>query len=188
MAKLVYSAIASADGYIEDASGDFQWGAPDDEVLSFLNDLERPVGTYLYGRRMYETMLYWENADALSGASPLDQEWAGIWRAADKIVFSTTLTTASTARTRIEPGFDPGLVRRLKEAADRDLTVGGANLAGQALKAGLVDEVQLFLVPVIVGGGKRALPDGIRADLELRETRQFTSGVVYLSYRLPSGG
>ena len=188
MAKLVYSAIASADGYIEDASGDFQWGAPDDEVLSFLNDLERPVGTYLYGRRMYETMLYWENEDALSGASPLDLEWAGIWRAADKIVFSTTLATASTAKTRIEPDFDPGLVRRLKEAADRDLTVGGANLAGQALKAGLVDEVQLFLVPVIVGGGKRALPDGVRADLELQDTRRFASGVVYLSYRLPRGG
>jgi dihydrofolate reductase len=188
MAKLVYSAITSADGYIEDPSGDFQWGAPDDEVLGFLNDLERPVGTYLYGRRMYETMLYWEDANALSGSSPLELEWAGIWRAADKIVFSTTLVTASTARTRIEPAFDTGMVRRLKETADRDLTVGGANLAGQALKAGLVDEVQLFLVPVIVGGGKRALPDGARADLELRETRRFASGVVYLSYRLPAGG
>ena len=184
MANLIYSAIASADGYIEDASGDFQWAAPDDEVLSFLNDLERPVGTYLYGRRMYETMLFWENAEALSGASPLDLEWADIWRAADKIVFSTTLATASTARTRIEPGFDPGLIRRLKETADRDLTVGGANLAGQALSAGLVDEVQLFLVPVIVGGGKRALPDGTRADLELQDTRRFACGVVYLSYRV----
>ncbi len=188
MAKLVYSAIASADGYVEDASGNFEWGAPDDEVLSFLNDLERPVGTYLYGRRMYQTMLYWENVDAQSGHPPLDLEWAAIWRAADKIVFSATLAAAPTARTRIEPSFDPGLVRRLKETADRDLTVGGANLAGQALKAGLVDEVQLFLVPVIVGGGKRALPDGARADLELRETRRFASGVVYLSYRLPSGG
>jgi dihydrofolate reductase len=184
MAKLIYSAIASADGYVEDASGDFQWAAPGDEVLSFLNDLERPVGTYLYGRRMYETMLYWEDADALSGHGSLDLEWAGIWRAADKIVFSTTLAAASTARTRIEPSFDPGLVRRLKETADRDLTVGGANLAGQALAAGLVDEVQLLLVPAIVGGGKRALPDGVRADLELRETRQFTSGVVFLSYRV----
>lgn len=184
MAKLVYSAIASADGYIEDASGDFQWAAPDDEVLSFLNDLERPVGTHLYGRRMYETMRYWENADALSGASPLELEWAGIWRAADKIVFSATLGTASTARTRIERGFDPGLVRQLKETADRDLTVGGANLAGQALKARLVDEVQLFLVPVIVGGGKRALADGARADLELQEMRRFAGGVVYLSYRV----
>ena len=186
MAKLIYSAIASADGYIEDASGDFQWAAPDDEVLSFLNDLERPIGTYLYGRRMYETMRYWEDPDALAGSSPLELEWASIWRAADKIVFSTTLAAASTARTRIEPGFDPGLVRRLKETADRNLTVGGPNLAGQALEARLVDEVQLFLVPAIVGGGKRSLPAGVRADLELQDTRRFASGVVYLRYRLPS--
>jgi dihydrofolate reductase len=188
MAKLIYSVIASADGYMEDAAGDFQWAAPDDEVLSFINDLERPVGTYLYGRRMYETMLYWENADALSGHPPLNLEFAGIWQAADKIVFSTTLAAASTARTRIEPSFDPDLVRRLKETAARDLTVGGANLAGQALQAGLVDEVQLFLVPAIVGGGKRALPDGVRADLELRDTRRFAGGVVYLRYQCASGG
>jgi dihydrofolate reductase len=184
VAKLIYSAIASADGYVEDAAGDFQWAAPDDEVLSFVNDLERPVGTYLYGRRMYQTMAYWENPDALSGQPPLGLEFAGIWQAADKIVFSRTLAAALTARTRIEPSFDPDLVRRLKETAARDLTVGGANLAGQAIRAGLVDEVQLLLVPAIVGGGKRALPDGARADLELRGTRQFASGVVYLSYRL----
>ena len=184
MAKLIYSVIASADGYVEDASGDIDWGAPDDETFRFVNDLERPVGTYLYGRRMYETMRYWETAHTLPGQSPVEQEFTGIWRAADKIVFSTTLAAASTARTRIEPSFDPDLVRRLKETADRDLTVGGANLAGQALKAGLVDQVQLFLVPVLVGGGKRALPDGARAGLELAETRQFASGVVYLSYRL----
>ena len=188
MAKLIYSAIASADGYIEDATGDFQWAAPDDEVLSFINGLERPVGTYLYGRRMYETMLYWENADALSGHPPLDLEFAGIWRAADKVVFSTTLAAASTARTRIEPSFDPALVRRLKETADRDVTVGGANLGGQAIRAGLVDEVQLFLVPAIVGAGKRALPDGARLDLELRDTRRFAGGVVYLRYQSASGG
>jgi len=188
MAKLIYSTIASADGYVEDATGDFQWAAPDDEVLSFVNDLERPVGTYLYGRRMYETMLYWENADAPSGHPPLDLEFAGIWQAADKIVFSATLAAASTARTRIEPSFDPDLVRRLKETAARDLTVGGANLAGQAIRAGLVDEVQLFLVPALVGGGKRALPDGAHLDLALRDTRRFASGVVYLRYECASGG
>ena len=187
MAKLIYSVIASADGYVEDPTGDIDWGAPDDEVFRFVNDLERPVGTYLYGRLMYQTMLYWETAHTLPGQSPVEQEFTGIWQAADKIVFSTTLAAASTARTRIEPSFDPDLVRRLKETADRDLTVGGANLAGQALKAGLVDAVQLFLVPVMLGGGKRALPDNARVDLELQDTRRFASGVVYLSYRLPSG-
>jgi len=188
MGKLIYSAIASADGYVADAAGGFEWAAPDDEVLGFVNDLERPVGTYLYGRGMYQTMRYWENLDALSGHPPLDLQFARIWQAADKVVFSTTLTAAATARTRIEPSFDPDLVRRLKKSAARDLTIGGADLAGQALRAGLVDEVQLFLVPVIVGGGKRALPDGARADMELQGTRRFASGVVYLSYRLPSGG
>ena len=188
MAKLIYSAIASADGYVEDAAGDIDWAAPDDEVHSFVNDLERPVGTYLYGRRMYETMRYWEDPDALAGESPIGLEFAGIWQAADKIVFSTTLAAASTARTRIEPSFDPDLVRRLKETAARDLTVGGANLGGQAIRAGLVDEVQLLLVPAIVGGGKRALPDGARLDLELRDTRRFASGVVYLRYQCASGG
>jgi dihydrofolate reductase len=188
MAKLIYSAIASADGYVADATGRFDWAAPDEEVFRLVNDLERPVGTYLYGRLMYQTMAYWETAHALPGQSQVEREFAGIWRAADKIVFSATLTTASSARTRIEPSFDPDLVRRLKAAAARDLTVGGASLAGHAIRAGLVDEVQLFLVPVIVGGGKRALPDGARADLELRDTRRFASGVVYLSYQWPSGG
>lgn len=183
MAKLIYSAIASADGYVEDATGNFDWAAPDEEVLRFVNDLERPIGTYLYGRRMYETMRFWES-DHLMGTQPsAGQEFAGIWRAADKIVFSTTLTTASSARTRIEPSFDQDLVRRLKSAAGHDMTVGGANLAGQAIRAGLVDEVNLLLVPAIVGGGKRALPDGARLDLELRDTRRFVSGVVYLSYQ-----
>jgi dihydrofolate reductase len=188
MAKLIYSAIASADGYVEDAAGNFDWAAPGDEVFRFVNDLERPVGTYLYGRRMYQTMVFWETARTLPGQSLVEQEFAGIWQAADKIVFSATLTAASSARTRIEPSFDPGLVRRLKSAAGHDMTVGGANLAGQAIRAGLVDEVQLFLVPAIVGGGKRALPDGARADLELLDTRRFASGVVYLRYQLPSGG
>jgi dihydrofolate reductase len=184
MAKLIYSMIASADGYVEDATGDYEWAAPDDEVFRFVNDLERPVGTYLYGRRMYQTMLYWETAHTLPGQSPVERDFTGIWQAADKIVFSTTLAGASTARTRIEPRFDPDLVRRLKETADRDLTVAGPNLAEQALKAMLVDEVQLFLVPAIVGDGKRVLPHGIRADLELQDMRRFANGVVYLSYRL----
>jgi dihydrofolate reductase len=188
MAKLIYSAIASADGYVEDAAGTFQWAEPDEEVFRFVNDLERPIGTYLYGRRMYQTMQSWETVHTLPGQPPVSLEFAGIWQAAEKIVFSATLTAASTARTRIEPSFDPDLVRRLKSAAGHDMTVGGANLAGQAIRAGLVDEVQLYLVPAIVGGGKRALPDGARADLELRDTRRFASGVVYLRYQLPSGG
>jgi dihydrofolate reductase len=183
MAKLIYSAIASADGYVEDAAGNFDWAAPDEEVLRFVNDLERPIGTYLYGRRMYETMVFWENDHTMGDQPAAGREFAGIWRAADKIVFSTTLTTASSARTRIEPSFDQDLVRRLKSAAGPDITVGGANLAGQAIRAGLVDEVNLLLVPAIVGGGKRALPDGARLDLELRDTRRFAGGVVYLSYQ-----
>ena len=184
MARLIYSAIGSADGYVEDAKGNFDWAAPDEELLSFVNDLERPVGTYLYGRRMYETMRYWETP--VPGHSSLDREFAGIWQAADKIVFSGTLPSVSTARTRIERNFDPGMVRKLKSATEHDMTVGGADLAGQAIKAGLVDELQLFLVPVIVGGGKRALPDGARSNLDLLDTRRFGSGAVYLSYRLTS--
>jgi dihydrofolate reductase len=184
MAKLIYSAIASADGYIEDAGGRFDWAAPDEELLRFVNDLERPVGTYLFGRRMYETMLYWETAHTLPGQPPLVQEFTGIWQAADKIVFSRTLAAVSSARTRLERGFDAASVRQLKSAAEHDMTVGGADLAGQAINAGLVDELQLFLVPVIVVGGKRALPGGARSDLELLDTKRFASGAVYLSYRL----
>jgi dihydrofolate reductase len=186
MAKLIYSAIASADGYVEDAEGRFDWAAPDDEVHRFVNDLERTVGTYLYGRRMYETMLYWETAHAVPGQPSPSREFAGIWQAAEKIVFSTTLRSVSSARTRIERNFDMGLVRQLKAAADRDMTVGGASLAGQAIRAGLVDELQLFLVPVVVGGGRRALPDGVRSDLDLLDTQRFASGTVYLRYRLKS--
>jgi dihydrofolate reductase len=184
MAKLIYSAIASADGYVEDASGRFEWAAPDEEVLRFVNDLERPVGTYLYGRRMYETMVYWETGHTVLGQPPADRDFAGIWRAAEKIVFSKTLESVSSARTRIERDFDPGLVRQLKAAAEHDMTVGGADLAGQALRAGLVDELQLFLVPAVVGGGKRALPDGVRSDLDLMDTRRFAGGAVYLRYGL----
>jgi dihydrofolate reductase len=188
MAKLIYSVIASADGYVEDATGDIDWAAPDEEVFRFVNDLERPIGTYLYGRRMYETMVFWESPPTLAGEPPASEEFAAIWQAADKIVFSTTLTSTSSARTRIEPSFDPDLVRRLKSAAGHDLTVGGADLAGQAIKAGLVDEVGLLLVPAIVGGGKRALPDDARANLELLDMRRFANGVVYLRYQLPSAG
>jgi dihydrofolate reductase len=183
MAKLIYSAIASADGYIEDATGSFDWGAPDDELLRFVNDLERPVGTHLYGRRMYETMLYWETAHTVPGQPSSVREFTGIWQAAEKIVFSTTLESVSSARTRIERTFDPGVVRQLKSATERDMTVGGADLAGHAIKAGLVDELQLFLVPAIVGGGKQALPHGAHMDLELLDTRRFAGGAVYLRYR-----
>jgi dihydrofolate reductase len=183
MARLIYSAIASADGYVEDATGSFGWGAPDEELLCFVNDLERPAGTYLYGRRMYQTMLYWETAHTLPGQPPSVREFTGIWQAAEKVVFSTTLESVPSARTRIERNFDPGMIRQLKSATGHDMTVGGANLAGQAIKAGLVDELQLILVPIIVGGGKRALPNGVRSDLELLDTRRFASGTVYLRYR-----
>jgi dihydrofolate reductase len=182
MARLIYSAIMSLDGYIADAEGHFEWAAPDAEVLSFVNDLERTVGTYLYGRRMYETMRYWEPADAAEGQSPAGQDFARIWRAADKIVYSATLQEADTARTRIERDFDPAQVRRLKESAGRDLTVGGAHLAAQAIAAGLVDEYQLFLVPAVVGGGTRALPGRARLNLALAQEHRFGSGTVYLRY------
>jgi dihydrofolate reductase len=183
MAKLIYSAIASADGYVEDAAGGFDWAAPDEQLLRFVNDLERQVGTHLYGRRMFQTMLYWETAGTAPGLPPSVREFAGIWQAAEKIVFSRTLPSVSSARTRIEPNFDPGKIRQLKAAAEHDMAVGGADLAGQAIKAGLVDELQLFLVPVIVGGGKRVLPHGVRSDLELLDTQRFASGAVYLRYR-----
>ena len=184
MAKLIYSAIASLDGYIEDAQGGIDWGAPDDEVHAFLNDLERPIGTYLYGRRMYETMVFWETAGGDDDVPSVSGDFAAIWRAADKVVFSRTLRMPSSARTRIELSFDPDAIRRLKETAEADITVGGAELAGQALAAGLVDECHVFLVPIVVGGGKRALPDNIRAQLELLDERRFRGGVVHLHYRV----
>ena len=184
MAKLIYSAIASLDGYIADERGNFDWAAPDEEVHKFINDLERPVGTCLYGRRMYEVMAPWESDPALTTGSPITREFAAIWQAADKIVYSRTLETADTARTRIERDFDPDAVRRLKASAERDLTVGGPHLAAQALQAGLVDEYQLFLAPMIVGGGNQALPDHLRLPLELLDERRFGSGMVYLRYRI----
>jgi dihydrofolate reductase len=182
MAKLIYSAITSADGYVEDASGAFDWGAPGEELFSFISDLERPVGTYLYGRRMYQTMLYWETAHISPDQPPSAREFTGIWQAAQKVVFSKSIESVSSARTRIERNFDPDVVRQLKSATEQDMTVSGADLASQAIKAGLVDELQLFLVPVIVGGGKQALPGGVRWDLELLDTRRFPCGAVYLRY------
>lgn len=158
MGKLIYSAIASADGYVEDAAGSFDWGAPDEEVHRFVNNLERPVGTYLYGRRMYQTMLYWETAHTVPGQPSAAREFTGIWQAAEKIVFSKTLASVSSARTGIERDFDPGMIRQLKSATAHDMTVGGADLAGQAIKTGLVDELQLFLVPIVVGGGIERSP------------------------------
>jgi dihydrofolate reductase len=184
VARLIYSAIASLDGYIEDKQGGIDWGAPDEEVHSFVNDLERPAGTYLYGRRMYETMRYWETAGTSGDDSAVSREFAEIWRAADKVVYSRTLPAVSTSRTRIERDFDIEAIARFKSSADRDLAVGGAELAGQAIAAGLVDECGLFLVPVLVGGGKRALPDDVRVNLDLVAERRFRSGVVYLHYRL----
>lgn len=183
MARLIYSAMASADGYVEDAGGSFGWAEPDEELFRFVNELERPVGTYLYGRRMYQTMLYWETAHQLPGQPSYVQEFTRLWQAADKIVFSATLASVSSARTRIERTFDPAMIRQLKQAAGRDMTVGGADLAGQALAAGLVDELQLILVPILVGGGKPALPAGVRLDVELLDTRRFARGAVYLRYR-----
>src|SRR5437763_753880 len=184
MAKLIYSAIASLDGYVEDERGRFDWAAPDDDVHAYVNDLERPIGTYLYGRRMYETMGFWETARTGAGSSAVIRDFAVIWRAAEKIVYSRTLQTVSSARTRIERGFDADAIRRLKETAEADITIGAAELAGQAIAAGLVDECHLFLGPVMVGGGKRALPDNIRAQLELLGERRFRRGVVHLRYRI----
>ena len=184
MAKLIYSAIASLDGYVADEEGKFDWSAPDEEVHSFVNELERPIGTYLLGRRMYEVLAYWETADAIADLSPFAHEFAEIWQAADKIVYSKTLDTVSSARTRIEREFEPEVIRQLKATAGRDITVGGPELAAQAIEAGLVDELQLFVTPIVVGGGKPSLPKGVRVALELLDERRFGNGVVYLYYRL----
>ncbi len=183
MTKLIYMAITSLDGYIEDTDGRFEWAAPDEEVHAFVNDLERPVATYLYGRRMYETMVSWETAGGRE-ASAVSRDYAEIWRAAEKIVYSRTLHAASSSRTRIDRDFSPDVIRALKSASGSDIAIGGSELAGHAIAAGLVDEYQLFLNPVVVGGGKRALPDSVRAELELLNERRFKSGVVYLQYRI----
>jgi dihydrofolate reductase len=182
MAKLIYLALTSLDGFVEDGDGKFDWAAPDEEVHAFVNDLARPIGTYLYGRRMYETMAFWEIAPTLADQPLFVKDFAQIWRAADKIVYSTTLEAVSSARTRIERDFDPEAVRQMKSRAERDITVGGATLAAQAFKAGLIDECHLFLAPIVVGGGKRSLP-GNRLELELLDERRFGKGMVHLHYR-----
>jgi dihydrofolate reductase len=182
MAKLIYSALTSLDGYVKDEDGRFEWAEPDEEVHTFVNELERSVGTHLLGRRMYEVMVAWETM-VLDGEPPAIREFEELWRSADKIVYSRTLETVSSARTRIERDFDPQTVRRLKAAAGRDLSVGGPELAGHAFRAGLVDEVHLFLTPIVVGGGKPALPAGERVELELLDERRFGNGVVHLRYR-----
>jgi dihydrofolate reductase len=183
MAKLIYSAITSLDGYVADKDGNFDWSAPDEEVHAFVNDLERPIGTYLYGRRLYEVMVYWETAHTLADQPAVERDFAEIWQAADKIVYSKTLETVSSARTRIERDCDPEAVRQMKASADSDISVGGPDLAAQAIKAGLVDEYHLFVTPVVVGGGTQSLPNGVRLELELLDERRFGNGVVHLRYR-----
>jgi dihydrofolate reductase len=183
MGRLIYSAIASLDGYVADRNGNFDWAAPDEEVHTFVNELTRPIGTHLLGRRMHEVMVVWETDDFLTGEPACVHEFAKIWRAADKVVYSRTLGSVSGARTRLERDFDSEAVRRMKAEAERDLSVGGSDLAAQAIRAGLVDEYQLFLVPFIVGGGNAALPNDVRLGLELLDERRFRSGVVYLNYR-----
>ena len=187
MADLIYSAISSLDGYIEDREGKFDWSAPDEEVHRFINDLERAAGTYLLGRRMYETMMVWETDPNLAADSPLMRDYAEMWQAANKIVYSRTLATASTRQTQLERTFDPEAIRQLKESTDQDILIGGPELAAHAFRAGLVDECQLFLTPIIIGGGKPALPDDVRLELELLEERRFGSGVVFLRYRIRQG-
>jgi dihydrofolate reductase len=187
MANLIYSAISSLDGYIEDPDGKFEWAMPDEEVHSFINNLERAAGTYLYGRRMYETMMVWETDPNLAAESPLMRDFAEIWQAANKIVYSKTLETISTRKTQLEQTFDPEAIRQLKAAGEHDILIGGPELAAHAFRAGLIDECHLFLVPILVGGGKSALPDNVRMELELLAERRFRNGTVYLRYRTRQG-
>jgi dihydrofolate reductase len=186
MAKLIYVSNVSLDGFIEDEHGRFDWTEPDDEQFAFITDLIRPIGTYLYGRRIYETMAVWETDPALGAQSELRGDFARVWQAAEKIVYSTTLDAVSTARTRLDRRFDPDSVRRMKDEANRDLTVAGANLAAHAFRARLIDECHLFIGPVVVGRGKPALPSDLRANLELLDERRFENGVVYLRHRITS--
>jgi dihydrofolate reductase len=182
VARLIYSTIASLDGYVADADGNFDWAAPDEEVHAFVNELERPIGTHLLGRRMYETMVFWETVDTGPSQAQVMRDFAEIWRAADKVVFSRTLEQVSSARTRLVREFDPEAVRELIASASSDVAIGGPELAAEAFRAGLVDECQVFLTPVVVGAGKRSLPDGVFARLELLEQRRFGSGFAYLRY------
>ena len=184
MARLIYTAITSLDGYVADKAGNFDWAAPDEEVHRFVNDLERRARAYLYGRRMYEVMAFWDAPHTLADQPAFIKDYAEIWQAADKIVYSRTLKAVTTARTRIEREFDPEGVRKMKALAGRDITVGGPRLAMQAIRAGLVDELHIFVTPVVVGGGNQALPDDLRLNLELMDERRFQSGVVHLHYRV----
>jgi dihydrofolate reductase len=187
MANLIYSAISSLDGYIEDRDGNFDWAMPDEEVHQFANDLERGVGTHLYGRRMYETLMVWETDPNLAAESPLLRDFAEIWQTANKIVYSKTLESVPTRKTKIERNFDLEAIRQLKESAEHDILIGGPELAAHAFRAGLIDECHLFLTPIIVGGGKPSLPDNVRLELELLEERRFGNGMVYLRYRTRQG-
>jgi dihydrofolate reductase len=183
VANLIYAAITSLDLFVADENGNFDWAAPDAEVHAFVNDLMRPSGTHLYGRRMYEVLVAWESDDILVDQPPVIHDFARIWRAADKIVYTRSLKSASSARTRIEHDFDPDAIRKLKATAERDITIGGPELAAEALRAGLVDEIHLFLNPIVIGAGNPALPDDVRLPLELLDEHRFSSGVVYLRYR-----
>lgn len=182
MGKLIHSFITSLDGYIEDSNGRFDWSVPDEEVHTFVNKTNRSVGTHLYGRRLYETMRYWETAHDEPGQPEHALEWARLWKAADKVVYSTTLAEPVTARTRIEREFDPAAIARMKAESEADITIGGPELAAHAIRAGLVDEYQQLIAPVIVGGGKPWLPDGVRVDLQLTGQRRFANGTVHLAY------
>jgi dihydrofolate reductase len=184
VAKLIYVTNVSLDGFIEDEHGRFDWTEPDDEQFAFITDLIRPVGTYLYGRRLYETMAVWETEPALAAQSELRADFARVWQAADKIVYSTTLDAVSTAKTRLEPHFDPNVIREMKGTASRDLMVGGANLAAHAFNAKLIEECHLFIGPAVVGRGKPSLPSELHAKLELLDERRFDNGVVYVRYRI----
>ena len=184
MAKLIYSALTSLDLFVADQSGNFDWAAPDEEVHQFVNDLMRPMGTHLYGRRMYEVLVAWESPDIAVGEPPVVADFAAIWRGADKIVYSRSLESVASARTTIERDFDPEAIRAMKASADRDIGIGGPELAGQAIRAGLVDEIHLVLNPILVGAGNPALPDDIRVPLELLDERRFGNGAVHLGYRV----
>jgi dihydrofolate reductase len=183
VAKLIYMAIASLDGYVADEDGDFEWAKPDEEVHAFVNDLERPIGTHLYGRRLYEVMTGWETMHTLPDQTPQTLDFAAIWQAAEKVVYSRTLESVSSARTRIERDFAPDAIRQMKAEAQRDISIGGATLAGEAIRAGLVDELHLIVNPIVVGGGLPSLPDGVRWRLDLLDERRFANGVVYVRYR-----
>ena len=183
MAKLIYFMPTSLDGFIAGETDSMDWSVPDEEIYAFINDLHRPIGTYLYGRKNYETMAGWETPDVIPGGTPAMMDFAQIWQAADKIVYSKSLETVSTPKTRLEREFEPQVVRSLKAQLPHDISVAGPNLAAQAIRAGLVDEIYLLVVPMILGGGKRVLPSSVDVKLDLLDERRFGNGWVYLRYR-----